>query len=212
MKSFPLERIAVLTLAVASVLTLCAAYATHEIDVIRWGYSGVWRAHENVSGDGTKNYQSKMDGARTAIELRPTLGTAVTTPGEAFTEHVLYHTTGANWSRMNWSALTSTSAGPHYRFGVEYGGEAGHLPIGFAFEVEPGQPAQLPLQLVPDGGSPLYVEHNSRAVLDCNPLPNRGTGLWLVFENEVGDWTFQRVEVGPPDSGDTGFRILRIAN
>jgi hypothetical protein len=196
--------------ALLVVTLLCGAFSTHEIDIIKWGYSGNWLAHENVSPDGTKNYQSKVNAARSAIELRPTLGILPTS--DASSEFVIYQKDGTSWRRMNWSAMVSAIPGPHYRFGSEFGGSAGHIPMVFAFEVPIGEPAQLPLQLVPDGGAPIYVTDRSRMVLDNNSLPNRGTGVWIVFEDETGQWAFDRVEVGAPDSAGSGYRQLRIKN
>jgi hypothetical protein len=203
-----MHRFLICLAAFALVVLLCAAFSTHECDILKWGYSGVWRAHENVSGDGAKNYQSRMNGCRSAIELRPTLGTPAVAP-EATTEVVIYgnDTMNGPWSRMNWSAIPN--GGGHYRFGVE-GPELKN--VLFAFEGDVGQPAQIPLQLGPDGAGVIEGSPRLRAVLDCNPIPNRGTGLWLVMHDEQGVPLLQRVEQGPPDSGGAGFRTLRVAN
>lgn len=201
-----MRRIVTLSLAALSVLLLAGAvFSPIHTDIQFWGYSGIERSRLWVQEDGSWCGRTSRAGERTAIDLRPS---ATPPTNFATTEIVLYmDDAGEDWSRWNLSSIVD--GGRHYRMGIE----GLHRPLLFAFEtLNIGQPAQVPLQLVPAGTSPIEVSGQTRAIVDCNPLPNRGTGLWLVFTDETGDWTFQRVEVGAPDSGGAGFRALRIAN
>jgi hypothetical protein len=198
-----------LLMALSATAILFSAY---NISIITWGYGGISRAHMNVSPDGSINLQSRISGARSAFELRPTLGAP---PNQhAVTESVWYlDDDPAEWSRINLSAITDIHGG-HYRIGVEHGTDGYHRPLVLAFEGEVGAPCQIPLQLVPNGEPPIAgsITEKARVVVDNNPLPANGTGLWLVFEDDTGSWTYQRVEVGAANSAGTGYRQLRIRN
>lgn len=184
------------------------SFQVYDVSIIRWGYSGVHRGHLNVSPDGSLNLQSKMDGVRSAFEIRPTLGLPSQAP-EATTELVLYgdDDMSGDWSRMNWSAMSNS--GGHYRFGVE-----GPTPrnVLFAFEnMSQGDPAHIPLQFVAPDSVPFSITENARVAIDCNPLPAESSGMWLIIRHTTG-FVLRRVEQGPPNSSGAGYRSLRVLN
>lgn len=208
-----MKRAVLILLAVGSVLTLTGAlrFSTSYTDQVIWGFSGKERARWWCGPDGSMNIRGSIAQERTAIDLRP----AVIAPKQhASAEMVLYNRWNdkdpANWERMNWSAIVGS--GGHYRFGVEHGGTGIPRPLIFAFEGEIGLPAHIPLQMVPAGQNVMELSEKSRLVLDCNELPDNATGMWLVVTDDQGQWSFKRVEVGPPDSAGDGYRALRISN
>ena len=208
-----MKRVLLVLLAVTAILTLTAAlrFSTQSTDLIVWGFGGAERARWWVGPEGSLNLRSSIPQERTAFDLRP----AVMPPRQhAACELVLYNRwrdeDPENWERMNWSAIVGR--GGHYRFGVEHGGTGTARPMVFAFEGAVGLPAHIPLQMVPEGGNVIELSERTRAVFDCNDLPNNATGMWLVFTNDQGDWSFKRVEVGAPNSAGNGYRALRVSN
>jgi hypothetical protein len=97
-------------------------------------------------------FRSTKDFVRSAIEVWPTSGKAVTQHAKA--EIVLYRKSynGGSYERMNWSAMNDNE--PHFRFGVERGNVDVHRAIWFCFErpeTEIGLPAKCPFILEADG-------------------------------------------------------------